>query len=501
VAIDPITPTVLYVGTGGATRYVGAGGIGIFKSTDAAAHWSASAVGINALSVNRLRIDPTTPTTLYAIAQGRGNFKSIDGGATWQYMGVVGQGVMDLAIDPSNPSTLYAAGDGVYKSTDGGAHWLPSDRGVEHKGVFALALDPNTPGTLYAGTGNNGLYKSVDGGASWRASNNGLDSSIGFLSFAIDPTVSSTIYVGTGKGVFKSIDGGLHWQPTNLVAPAVWALAIDPSQPQTIYAGTVDFLTGGMYKSSDGGNTWYAINTGLTDRDVYTLAIDPNQPNVVYAGTDGGGVFRSSSGGNQWLPFNSGLTNPRVQSLALTPTLPARLYAGTLSGAFDITTPLVSTIITPGQAGMLVYTDDQGLDTVLLAPSGAVTTTTQLVFTPLPVAATLAAQITAGHAFELAAYRSGTRLPSLNFAVPVTLTMHYSDADMRAISIESELILRWWNGGAWVDAASTCAPAASYQRDVVKNTFSVTICRVGHYALFGPTHNLFVPRLARPRDL
>jgi hypothetical protein len=113
---------------------------------------------------------------------------------------------------------------------------------------------------------------------------------------ALDPTTPSTLYAGTGGGVFKSTDGGAHWSAVNtgLTYPYPSALALDPTTPSTLYAGAYNYAgtyNGGVFKSTDGGAHWDAVNTGLTNRDVFALALDPTTPTTLYAGTRGGGVF------------------------------------------------------------------------------------------------------------------------------------------------------------------------------------------------------------------
>ena len=108
--------------------------------------------------------------------------------------------------------------------------------------------------------------------------------------------------------MFKSTDSGSTWAAANtgLTNLDVYALAIDPTTPATLYAGTKG---GGVFRSTDSGGTWAAANTGLTNLDVYALAIDPTTPATLYAGTDGGGVFRSTNSGGTWAAENAGLTN------------------------------------------------------------------------------------------------------------------------------------------------------------------------------------------------
>src|SRR5438105_15781824 len=102
-------------------------------------------------------------------------------------------------------------------------------------------------------------------------------------------------------GVFKSTDGGGSWRPASTGLPdvsTIQTLVIDPSTPSTIYAGEVPFNgTGGagVFKSTDAGNTWSSASTGLpNDIGVQTLAIDPSTPGTLYAGTVGAGVFKST---------------------------------------------------------------------------------------------------------------------------------------------------------------------------------------------------------------
>jgi photosystem II stability/assembly factor-like uncharacterized protein len=91
-------------------------------------------------------------------------------------------------------------------------------------------------------------------------------------------------------GVFKSTDGGAHWSPANtgLTNTSIQALAVDPSNPATVYAGTA---AGGVFKSVDAGGSWSAINSGLTNTGIRALVVDPVAPSTIYVATFGGGVF------------------------------------------------------------------------------------------------------------------------------------------------------------------------------------------------------------------
>lgn len=168
----------------------------------------------------------------------------------------------------------------------------------------------------------------------------------------IDPTNPSVIYAGaqgngTGQppyvgGVFKSTDGGNTWSPANVGmgnTSRVLSLAIDPANTSILYAGLDSELPGegGVYKSTNGGATWAQMITGLTNLNSFALAIDPSNTSTVYVGTHGG-VFKSLNGGNTWTEMNSGLGSTPASSLAMDRTNTAIIYAGTFfAGVFKTT--------------------------------------------------------------------------------------------------------------------------------------------------------------------
>src|SRR5436189_276047 len=133
----------------------------------------------------------------------------------------------------------------------------------------------------------------------------------------------------------RAAEGGINsWTSTN--GPnggPIGALAIDPVTPATLYAGTD---SNGVFKSTNGGGSWSAVNTGLTDnnasRNVAALTIAPQIPTTLYAGT-GGGLFKSTNGGGNWSALNSGLGG----LLAIDPQRPATLYATGGGGVFKST--------------------------------------------------------------------------------------------------------------------------------------------------------------------
>jgi photosystem II stability/assembly factor-like uncharacterized protein len=165
------------------------------------------------------------------------------------------------------------------------------------------------------------------------------------LALAIDPITPTTLYAGVFCSMYKSTNGGGSWSAINVGLSNLGfvacpnALAIDLITPTTLYAGTQD---GGVFKSTNGGSNW--VNTGLSSLGtVYALAIDLITPTTLYAGTQDGGVFKSTNGGSNWSTMNTGLPIDTsrttaaitpIRALALAPTT---LYAGTKGGVFTFT--------------------------------------------------------------------------------------------------------------------------------------------------------------------
>jgi len=169
----------------------------------------------------------------------------------------------------------------------------------------------------------------------WTAMNNGLSGLYGGIvsSIVIDPKNTQTIYAGTEDGgIFKSTNGGASWTAINNGISKIWVdcLAIDPVNTQTIYAGTGGGGGGGgFFKSTDGGMTWTLLS--LKDYWIYDLVIDPSNTQVIYAAA-GQGVSKSTNGGLTWTQMYNGLTNTYVGSIAIDPTNTQIIYAGTFGG-------------------------------------------------------------------------------------------------------------------------------------------------------------------------
>lgn len=277
------------------------------------------ALTANVLSVTALAVDPRSPDVIYA-GTNAGVFKSMDAGFQWSATTVTSY-TNAVATDPSSIGVVYAGTyGGFFRSTDGGVSWSLVDGGLAGAVVLCIAVDaagsavyagvtplnPLTPGPL-------GLYKSADRGVTWQATGLG---GVGVVAVTVDPTNPQVLYAAPfgwpvmtasiGLGIVKSVDGGATWSPTgNPVkgGPGFISIAVDPQNPAIVYAS---WFIGIVFKSIDAGATWtrIEIGQGVVGGDSSVLAIDPSNPSTLYLATKRG-VFRSTDGAVSWSSLSS----------------------------------------------------------------------------------------------------------------------------------------------------------------------------------------------------
>jgi photosystem II stability/assembly factor-like uncharacterized protein len=251
--------------------------------------------------------------------------------------------IADLAVNPQDHSEYYVAvaSGGVWKTTNNGVTYRPIFDSQGSYSIGVVTLDPNNPHVVWVGTGENnaqrsvaygdGVYKSEDGGQSWEMV--GLENSEHIGAIVVDPRDSDVVYVaaqgplwsaGGDRGLYKTTDGGDTWNKVLDISEhtGVTDLVMDPRDPDVLIAASWQrrrhvwtLVSGGpesaLYKSTDGGQTWDRLSRGLPGGDVgrYGLCMSPVDPDYVYAVVeakgDAGGFFRSTDRGASWRKVNS----------------------------------------------------------------------------------------------------------------------------------------------------------------------------------------------------
>lgn len=264
--------------------------------------------------------------------------RSMDLGEQWTASGP--PGINALAEDVSG--VLFAVGyNGIHRSSDEGMTWtelLPTPTRRECRvalGYYDIAVSGQTVvavGVVEEGNGNCKIgyrfLRSSDGGETW--------STRGFShSQAVVMNTVNSIFIGADRGIGRSKDEGETWESV-LVRDdfPVIALALNPEDH--LFAGVGrgrdhgNWIGRGVYRSTDGGETWLPVNTGLTDTTITALTVHTD--GQLFAGTENGGVFRSTNNGETWTALNDGLTNLSVTALTITPD--GIVFVGTEGGVF-----------------------------------------------------------------------------------------------------------------------------------------------------------------------
>ena len=320
VAVAPRTNyyTVAASLTNGSVAYASGGRL-LYQTTNGGVSWNALGGGTQGSDVRALAVDGPRVYAATRDIFGVGPSQillSPDAGVSWTAVvpdgGQLGEQNKALAIDPVTPSHIYAADfrlptmvepqdSFVIRSSDSGSNWmhLPdplSPLGAEIRG-YVLGIDPGNPAVVYAG--------------------------------------------GSGTpNLVRSSDYGTNWADINVGQGYVYALAIDPVQTQTLYAGVFNFtqISRGILKSTNSGAAWFSSNAGMPQPlpIIYSLLCDPRNPSQLYAGSSLG-MFASLDGARHWTLLNGGLPTPGAQwinALSLTPSY--QLLAATQDGLYQL---------------------------------------------------------------------------------------------------------------------------------------------------------------------
>jgi photosystem II stability/assembly factor-like uncharacterized protein len=347
IAIDPANSQVLYV-----TTHIH----GAYKSTDGGITWAEMA-GFPNIGGYDIEVDPASPNTIYAAGMGAatvpdwvlaggyaltdpsGVYKSADGGQSWSRILTTSNECRAIRIHPANPNLLVvsALSDGFFVSADGGAHWINDGDGLDTHNLTSVWSAGNK---IYAGTQGFGVYageiNTTTGEVTWvPARSNKPIPDVHNIQIQVDPSDSSRIYVGSNPGgLFRSDDGGNSWFDKNFLTPSVivddpkrqgyYTFAINPANPNEVWVGT---WGRGVYKSYDGQDFNIGASGGdhiLFSKHVNALLFHPTLG--VLAATEEG-VSRTDNGGSTWKAFSDGLDTPQVRTLNISSN--GTVFAGT----------------------------------------------------------------------------------------------------------------------------------------------------------------------------
>ncbi len=253
----------------------------------------------------------------------------------WQPIGPFGGTVLSVAAD--HESLLAGTRNGqLFRSTDHGQNWRQLSFGRFLNGnVHVLAIDPAAPNHYLVGiagedASSDGIWESHDAGLTWEHSLAGLS----IESVALFPSDTSTVAAGTRQGLYLK-HGPSPWTRVTPLEHAelqdIVSLAFDPTDPNVLYAGTPHL----PWKTTDGGQTWTTIHTGMIDdSDVFSLHVSRADPTRVFASACSG-IYRSLDAGQHW-SFLDGIPrgSRRTHIIVEDTRNPDLVYAGTTMGLF-----------------------------------------------------------------------------------------------------------------------------------------------------------------------
>lgn len=350
------------------TYYMGSTGGGVWKTTDYGQSWKNVSDGYFATpSIGAIRVSESNPDIVYVgtgsdgirsnVITGRGVYKSMDAGKTWDFIGLkdVGQ-IGALEIHPQNPDTAFVAAigqafksnmeRGVFRTKDGGTTWEKVLFISDSTGSADLELSPDDPNTIYATVWRaerkpwtiisgskveNGIYKSIDGGDTWSKLSNGLPKGIiGKIDLAVSQANPDRLWAlieapeGEG-GVYRSNDRGENFELVNtkkeLLDRPFYYCNIDanPQNADNIFVNATQF-----WSSTDGGAKWTRIRTPHGDN--HDMWINPSD-SLLYVQSNDGGANVTRDGGKTWSAQDNQPTAELYQ-VEVDDQFPYWLYAG-----------------------------------------------------------------------------------------------------------------------------------------------------------------------------
>jgi photosystem II stability/assembly factor-like uncharacterized protein len=344
--------------------FMGTTGGGVWKTDDAGGHWTNVTDGfLDVGNIGAIDVADSDPRIIYVgtgsasirgnSSVGRGVWKSMDGGATWRYLGLPESGAIGkLLVHPTNPDVVYVAAlghpfgrnpeRGVYRTRDGGATWERVLFLNDGTGAVTLSMSPDNPEEIYAGMSRverkpwtmisggpeGGVYRTTNGGTSWSKLAGGLPTGlVGKVGVTVSPAdprrVWALVEAEPGGGLYRSDDRGTSWKLVNSdaqVRARPWYythVRADPVNPDTVFVLNVPLM-----RSTDGGTTFKEVP--LPHGDVHDIWINPRDPRIFGVSNDGGTVVTLNDGRT----FSSVYNQPTAElyDVQVDNQVPYRLY-------------------------------------------------------------------------------------------------------------------------------------------------------------------------------
>lgn len=298
-------------------------------------------------NVTDLIFDPDEIGHAYASVYLGGFFETYDSGHSWvkHEQITLTTRINDIEIHPVTHTTLFLgtwAGYGVYLREPGSNLWKPvTGWHYLYPTIYSISVHPVSSTIMFAGSGNweavgGEIYKTNDSGETWVPVSPMFTNA---LTFAFDPMSPMVVYAGTQfRGVYKSIDGGNSWYPNNNGLPitvtnganGITSLVIHPEDSQWLYAAT----SGGVYVSYDGGGHWSALFGNI---DANAVLFHPDDPTTMYLGANGR-IFVSDNAGLNWFQLGQCGIDVEVNRLAVNPFDHNKLWVATNNGLWQCKT-------------------------------------------------------------------------------------------------------------------------------------------------------------------
>ncbi|KPK62460.1 MAG: hypothetical protein AMS21_07545 [Gemmatimonas sp. SG8_38_2] len=363
-AIDavPVDPLTIYVGSASG---------GVWKSKDGGLQFE-PIFDDHTMSIGAIAIDPSNSDVVWvgtgetwtrnSVSVGNGVYKSADGGASWEFVGLGdSERIARIAVNPMDGNTVYVCATGhlwdaneergVFRTSDGGETWERVLYVDENTGCSDISMDPHAPNILYAGMWEfrrwpyffnsggpgSGLYRSLDGGTTWQGLTNGLpEGEKGRIAVAVSPVQPNRVFAlveAENTALYRSDDMGANWEEMNTsrniqMRPFYFAYIVpDPVDPDRIYKP--GFM---LTVSNDGGESFTSplsssgFSGGSVHSDLHALWINPNNNEDLVLGTDGGVYFSYDHGGSWRL--SKALPVSQFYEVSYDMEMPYNVYGG-----------------------------------------------------------------------------------------------------------------------------------------------------------------------------